>query len=132
MKSKIIVLLLLFIWSFGLAQNKAIDSLKYQLAIAKHDTSRVLILYELSNSYSITKLDSAMKYARQALGFAQQIKFPKGEAMALINIGLCYRESGELPKALGFVLQGLRIAEDYQYATVIGASYSRLGTIYLI
>lgn len=129
MKSKIIVLLLLFISSFGLAQNKAIDSLKYQLAVAKHDTSRVLILYELSNSYSMTKLDSAMKYARQALWLAQEIKFPKGEAMALINIGQCYREAGELPKALDFVLQGLRIAEDYQYAAVIGASYSRLGTI---
>jgi tetratricopeptide (TPR) repeat protein len=130
MKSKIIVLLLLFTWNFGLAQNKLIDSLKYQLAIAKQDTSRVLIMADLARSYSIVKPDSGMKYAQQALELAQKIKYLEGEATALNNLAGIYREQGDLPSAMNLILKAFSIAEAHQFVEVKGECYSRFGSVY--
>ena len=129
-KTLLFTLLLAFIWSFGLAQNKETDSLTYQLAIAKHDTNRVLIMSELSNKYLRTKLDSSLKYSQQALALARKINFIKGEASALINIGFGYRESGELPKAIDFALKAMTIAQNHQFREIMGTCYTLFGVIY--
>ncbi len=130
MKKLSVTIFLALICSFGFAQNKLTDSLTHQLAIAKNDMNRVLIMAELSHKFRLTKLDSAMKYGQQALILAQQIKFLKGEASALCSLSSLYRETGELPKALDLAIKAMNIAEEHQYIDEIGVCNNRFGNIY--
>ncbi len=130
MKLFVKTFLLLLLPVFAMPQNMITDSLTHKLAIATQDTSRVLIMTDLSFKYRLSKLDSAMKYGQQALALAQQIKYSKGEAMALNNLGYGYRELGDLPKALDFVLKGMRIAEEHQFIDVVGECNRTLGVLY--
>ena len=130
MKILIITFLLTCACSIGFGQNKATDSLKHELTIAKQDTNRVLIMAALAEKYRLMKPDSAMKYGQKALTLAQKIKFPKGEASALNRIGGVYRELGDLPKAMDFALKALRIAEEHQYFEVIENCNNTFGIIY--
>ena len=75
MKILIITFLLTCACSIGFGQNKATDSLKHELTIAKQDTNRVLIMAALAEKYRLMKPDSAMKYGQKALTLAQKIKF---------------------------------------------------------
>ena len=62
MKNLLLVFLLLFACQFGFGQSlKTIDSLKHELAIAKNDTSRVLMIGELCGQYRVSKPDSSIK-----------------------------------------------------------------------
>jgi signal transduction histidine kinase len=129
-QTSLLVFLFTLVWLTAFAQHSEIDSLKYELATARQDTSRVLIMAQLLDYYRLFKPDSAMKYGEQALSLSRQIKFPKGEAMALQAIAFVYRELGDLPKALSLALSGLRIGEERQYFEVIGSCNSTLGVIY--
>lgn len=66
MKTLTFTLLLTLIGRVGFGQNAqdrlTIDSLKHELAIAKHDTSRVLIMVELCEMHRILNPDSAQMY----------------------------------------------------------------------
>lgn len=121
MKLLTLFFLLALTCTCGFAQNRqVIDSLKQELAIARHDTSQVQILVKLGANYREAKLDTSILYAQQALDVAQRINYPKGKAMALNSLGFTYRLLGNIPKSLALQLKGLQIAEDnhLKYETV--------------
>src|SRR5512135_1266385 len=64
------------------------DSLKQELVAAKNDTSRVLIMAQLSSAYNGFYPDSVNAYGNEALNLAEQINYPRGKARALIALGL--------------------------------------------
>ena len=97
------------------AQNKLTDSLKYLLRLAKEDTTRVLTLAELGFQFRNSNSDSSFYFGQKGLALARQIKFQRGEALALSNIGLTMREKGDLPGALELEIQALKIAEENNY-----------------
>ena len=131
MKNLIFTLFLALICTCGFAQNRqVIDSLKHELAIAKHDTSRVKIMLELCLNYRLSKIDSAMNYGKKALALAQKINIPKIEASALTTLGYAYRESGDLPKALKLTNKGLKLVEETNDLKEIADCKSFLGLIY--
>ena len=131
MKKLTLTLFIALTCGFGFAQNRQeIDSLKHELAIAKHDTSRILLMSTLGGIYRLSKPDTALKYAQQSLTLAKQIKFLKGQARALNYLGFTYRELGDLPKALDSFLKALKIAEDNQFTSLIGGCNNGFGTIY--
>ena len=131
MKAFKLTFFLAFVWGIGLAQSRqALDSIKHQLAIAKQDTSRVLILVDLCNSYRNANVDSSVMYGQQALAMSQSIKFFRGEARAAYNIGITYRILGDIPKSLEISFKGLQIAEDKQYAYETIRSLLVIGTLY--
>jgi two-component system NtrC family sensor kinase len=102
--------------SFCFAQSRQeIDSLKHELSIAKHDTSRVLIMVDLAANYQNTNPDSALMYGQQALDLAQKIKFLRGQARAFHRLGSTNRVIGDLPKALSLIYNGLQIAEENHF-----------------
>ena len=118
----------------GYAQIKLRDSLKHELTISRPDTNRVLVLAELINDYKFDIPDSAFFYGQQALTLARQIKFPKGEAQALLFLSVTNRALGNTSKALELRFKGLQIAEknnligEKQHAmTLLGSSYMDLG-----
>ena len=113
MKKKLIFpVFFAFVFINGYAQPKEnIDSLKHELSFETKDTSRVIILYNLCGAYWNYLPDSALKFGQQALDLARQINFPKGEASALVYLGLAHSHVGNSPKGLELLLKALQIAE---------------------
>src|SRR5688572_9153775 len=91
----IAALLFSFLCMYGNSQNKLTDSLKHQLTIIQEDTSRVLTMASLGVQYRNTNPDSSIYYGEKTLALSRQIKFNRGEALAISNIGLAYRRSEE-------------------------------------
>ncbi|WP_298352432.1 ATP-binding protein [Runella sp.] len=134
MKTLTFTLLLSLIWSVGFAQNAQgrlrIDSLKRQLTIAKHDTSRVLIMVQLCNSYRVPQPDSALFLGQQTVKLAQKIHFPKGEIQALAHMGRVQLDIGSLPKSLEIQFRALQIAEDNHLPAEKALPLGYIGSIY--
>ncbi len=98
-----------------LAQNLHTSPLKQLLNQAKTDTTRILLMADLSASYRYSQPDSALWYARQGAGLAEQLRYAKGEGRCLTQLGFSLSEKGDLVSALSELLhaQGLnRLAQD--------------------
>jgi len=130
MKKIILLSFLSVIYGKSFAQNSSGDSLKHQLAIAKHDTSRILIISDLINYYIYNTPDSAFKYGETGLKLLQQTNYPKGKARLLGRLGSLYRETGNLPKALDLAIKSLAISEQNHYLVEKRYDVNLLGTIH--
>jgi two-component system, NtrC family, sensor kinase len=130
---KILLLLILSagICRAGFSQNKFTDSLLLQLPLAKVDTSRVLIMGELSFHYRYINIDSAIQYGEKALALAERIHFLRGEASALTHIGQAMREKGDLPKALELQIRSRNIAKENNYISEYATALRRIGLVYM-
>ena len=115
-----------------LPELRQTDSLKHQLAIAAHDTSRVLILAELGEAYRYAIPDTALRYGQRSLSLARQIKFYKGEASALLCISVVMRELGNFPKALETALKALQIAQDNHSFYLEERSLTRIANVHVV
>ena len=83
------------------AQNKKkLDSLNRAYQVAKHDTTKILILLSSVIEYRATKPDSALFLAEQLLERSRKINFLKGEAKALLQVGLNHYERSNYTEAL--------------------------------
>ena len=127
-----VTLLLILVCSFGFAQElRQIDSLKSKLSHAKTDTNRVKLMINLTFFYkNYTDIDSARKYALTGLALARRIKFYRGEAAALRELGFTYRVFGDIPKSLECEFEALHIAEEKDYPLEAAWCLNGLGVIY--
>jgi two-component system, NtrC family, sensor kinase len=107
-----ITILLVFILNIGFAQNKEIDTLKHELSIATHDTSRVLIMARLCEASREHNIDSAFFYGNKGLTLAKQIHFIKGEIRNMAHLGRIQFDLGNVPRYLEIELKALRMAEE--------------------
>ena len=129
-KTFLFTMLFILTASAGIAQNKYTDSLKHQLALAKDDTSRALVMAELCYFFRYSSTDSSLYYGEKALALSQEIKFWKGEANALNRMGLTMREKGDFPKALELQFKSLKISTDNNYLLGIANANRRTGLVY--
>ncbi|MCR5887014.1 tetratricopeptide repeat protein [Hymenobacter sp. J193] len=93
------------------AQSPQTPALRYALSQATADTSRVLLLADLSASFRYSRLDSVLLYAEQGLALARRIKYAKGEGRCLARLGMLQGERGNLAQALRLNLQALQLNE---------------------
>ncbi|GAA4018629.1 hypothetical protein GCM10022408_35540 [Hymenobacter fastidiosus] len=93
------------------AQSPRTAALEQALARATADTTRVLLLADISASYRYSRFDSVMACAWRGLNLAQRIKYPKGEGRCLSRIGILMSERGNLPQALRINLNALQLHE---------------------
>lgn len=76
----------------------AIARLQEELRNAKDDTSRVLIMIDLTRQYS-NKLDSGIHYCFKTISLSRKINFQYGELTALSQLENALRHHGLLLKA---------------------------------
>ncbi len=116
------------------AQNPQTARLKRELAAAKTDTSRVLLMADISGSYRFSKPDSSLAYAQRGLALAEHIRFARGEGRCLTRLGHNIMERGNLPLALRHCLKAQHLNEENrdwlglaQTLNVLGLVYNTLG-----
>jgi len=109
---KSLIILLLFLNFTGFAQINSADSLKLLLKSAKEDTSIVLLLAELSESYLYNNPDTSFYFTQQGLALSRKINYIKGEASSLRNLGVIFEMSGDYPTALEQYFQALKKYES--------------------
>ena len=106
------------------------DSLRLRLATTPPDSDRVLLLAQLAYEHTQTDPLATIAYGKQALLLAQQLRFRRGEGLALVRLGSGFREAGNYPAALQVGLQGLRLAEGLRNPELTGRAVNALGYLY--
>ena len=122
---------LILAFTFSGAQLKYSDSLQKELAIAKEDTSKALLLGLLSKYYSLTQLDSCFYYAKRAVQLSQKSNYKYGEALGFFYLASALDREGNYPKALEMAYRCLRIAEQLKTNKkyVMSLAYYEIGLL---
>ena len=111
MKKLLIILILFTIFKSVKGQNLLLDSLKKSLSIAKEDTTRVLLLSEISLWSILSNPDTSFKLAKEGLRLAQQTNYPKGEAYCKRSLGFFFWSIGDYTTAINLAFMGMPYAE---------------------
>jgi tetratricopeptide (TPR) repeat protein len=127
---KSLIFPLFFLNLFGYAQINPSDSLKLLLKSKLADTTSVLLMAELAETYWYSNPDTAFAIAQQGFALARQIKFVKGEANCLRNMGVILDLSGNYPSALEHYLQALKKYESLNDKKGMIKIYADLGALY--
>ncbi|GAB4041358.1 tetratricopeptide repeat-containing sensor histidine kinase [Spirosoma gilvum] len=125
---------LLLLWVLPLyaatAQELQIDRLKRQLASARQDTGRVLLMTQLCEAIRTRSPDSAKLFGERALKLANQINYPKGQIRATSYLGRVEVDLGNLPKALAMTYKALDMANTNSLNAEKEYIFSHIGTVY--
>lgn len=113
-----------------LAQSPQTAGLRKALAQATTDTSRVLLLADLSASFRYSRFDSVRKYALQGLRLAERIGYEKGQGRCLSRLGLLIGERGNLPQALRTNLRALQFNEASHDLEGTARTLNQTGLLY--
>lgn len=126
---KILLSVILSTFLFQSPQNQRVDSLNHLLSDAT-GKQEVYFLNELFKEYRTNNPVKALAYAEQALVLAQYIGDKSGESSSLNNVGVIYRHTGDLDKALTNYIASLHIQEENKFEDALAYTYSNIGTIY--
>ena len=129
--TKVSIILISFLLPVTLhAQNRLIDSVKSDFKSIKTDSAKANAYNELCFLYRYVNIDTAIFYGNAGYELSKKINYYRGQSRALDVLGLTYRESGDLTKALGLLYQALQIASDYNFIGERGLCLRRIGLIH--
>jgi len=100
LKNFLFLLVFLICFTKANSQNPYLDSLKRSLAVAREDTTRVLLLSELSLYSIFSNPDTSLALAKQGIRLAQQINYSKGEAYCKRSVGFVFWSIGDYTTAI--------------------------------
>src|SRR5688572_14281782 len=110
-------------------QQSYTDSLLQVYNQSTDDSARVMMLCMISDDHSLSRADSAMYYAREALSLATEKSFPKGRARSQTRIGNLLKANGELLRAYETHIESLKISEKINDMVGIAASNSNIAEV---
>ncbi len=113
------------------AQTQELDSLKTLLQRERSDTSKVLLLTEISFRLFESNPDTAMQLALDALDISQRIGFKKGEARSYRRLGNIYYVAGNFSKSLELQLKALKISEEINDIEGMAGANGNIGLVYV-
>lgn len=88
------------------------DSIQRQLEKATDDTSRILLLVQLSNLESNYLKDASTSFGERAVTLSKKIHFEKGEALAYRTIGGIYQVRKDYQTAIYYFKLAIEKAEE--------------------
>lgn len=130
--------LLIAVFSFSLSprlqaqtEPQDPDLLRTQLASAKEDTQKVILLAQLANSLFQSDPNAAMKYCQEGELLSEKLGFERGLGEIYLSMGNVYYIRGDQPRQLDYYLKSLKIREKIGDRLGIGHCYNNLGNFYL-
>ncbi|MBN8822509.1 MULTISPECIES: ATP-binding protein [unclassified Spirosoma] len=124
--------LLVLSTSLVTAQQKPVDSLRYVLRLAQHDSIRAKILPALVNSYEEIDNDSALFFGKQYLHIAQKLRQPALKADALKQLGYVYMNQGNYAESLRHLFKSLAITREIGPEPTLIDIYRSIGYLYFL
>ena len=112
------------------AQQEKIDSLQHVLDTTNIASNKVDVLLELSFYIRNTKPNITLSYAEEALILSKEIKYAKGQAQAIRNIGLGYMKLGQYDTAIYLCEKAIEIADSLSVLESKADALNTLGNIY--
>ena len=139
MLKKVYLLLVCFTFTgISFAQNP--DSLRLAFKSAKHDTTKVQILVELTQILAGTYPDTVVPLSNQIVSIVEKNPAPANskiksnlkiyEAIAYGNIGYSYSKKGNIPVTLDYYHKSLKIQEDINDEQGVASTLSNIGAIF--
>jgi signal transduction histidine kinase/DNA-binding response OmpR family regulator len=128
------LILFLFISNISTAQLQGqarVDSLIKELPNVKKDTSRVLLLKDISSAYRGINPEQGIKYGNLQLELSKQMKWEVGKGLAWRLLGENYLFSGDNIKALEMMLEALNTFENVKDTPNTASCLSALANIYI-
>jgi tetratricopeptide (TPR) repeat protein len=105
------------------------EELEKKLAAAS-GKEKIEVLNQLSASYLNHSPEKSIDWGNKALQLARELRDPKGEAIALKNIGSGNRALSKYEKALEYFNHSLRIFETIKSDKDIGDCFYFIGVTY--
>ena len=128
---KSICFLIIIICSTSLLAKVENDTLLNRLLKLKDGRSKVLKLNAASESaWETGEYSRGLTYAYQAKTVAQKIKFKKGEAYALNNIGIIHDYLGQYAEAMEYYFEALPLQKAINEQEGLAYTYNNIGLIY--
>lgn len=133
MQRKLLLFIFIFTSLLICAQHQEYnsDSLKQLLRTAKPDTSRISLLYHLSESYQFLNIDTCSEYAHQGLKLAEVLNNEKAIADGTFLSGYVDYIKGDFDDAKNHFSKALDIYKELKDLEGIAKSTYHLGIIYV-
>ncbi|WP_017731759.1 tetratricopeptide repeat protein [Nafulsella turpanensis] len=106
------------------------DSLQNLLQNELPDTLRLQVLNELAFQTSTSDLSSSLTYAEEGLLLAESLKDRRQKRQILHLMGIAHHRLGNYDQTLSYFRQVLRMFEEDENLSGIGAMYNNLGILY--
>lgn len=106
-----------------------IDSLEVKLLKVKDDTSKVLLLNDLSLAYSTTVFDKTMQYAQEALMLAEQLKWKEGVALSTQSVGISYMVKSDYLNSKKYLELALNLYKNLDHPVGVAYTILKLGEL---
>lgn len=123
-----VVLAVLLLHVPARAQDERMDAAA--VLAAKDDTAKVLRLSDLCYGYRRINGDSALWFGRAALGLAQRLHYPRGEAQACNDLAIILIDRSGFAEADSLLATALRIRTALNDEAGMGAIYNKRGNVY--
>ncbi len=94
------------------------------------DTTRINLLLDLGKALFYHDRGKALANWQQALALSEQVRFKKGAADALINIGFLHRKQGAIETALSHYRKALTIYKGLENKGRMASALNNIGLIY--
>ncbi len=121
-----LVLLIFCLFPYSIFAQTKIDQLKKQLKI-EPDSSKTLLLINISGKYASTNLDSAFLYANKAYNFAKSNQEKSFLIRAGLNLANRYSQLGQSEKSYKYLLEAKDLAHTLKDTALLGRVYHNFG-----
>lgn len=126
----LLILVVAGIFQRSIAQEKKEGTLLASLSTAKDDSNKVNLLLDLSKYYLGTAPEDARNYGMKAVELAQSLRYQRGLALALKNVGSAYYTLGKYPETLTYFGQALKIYDSIGDLDGKAKILNNFGTVY--
>lgn len=113
-------------------EQETIYSLIKKLAKSKKDTNKVLLLGKLSEVYSTSQPDTAIKYATEQLVLATKLEWIRGIAYANSSFGANYYSKNDLLRSTEYYNKAIEIWLQQEDRKMLADNYAKAGDIYFL
>ena len=114
----------LLLWGQGTPKT---DSLLKALAVAKKDTSKILLLYAIAEQYENSEPDKARKYIKQGGELSREINYQPGIMKSYRMLSYVYSFQSKFDSVIYYNRLVLDIARSRNDSFNIGVSFFNIG-----
>ncbi len=123
-------LLFLLIYTFCIAQQNIVDSLKKIIAVSKENSEKVNSMNALSKAYFSIKPSESVRYGDEAKKLSEKLNYRKGLALSLKNIGIGYYQQGNYANAISNWEQAMGVWDSLGDKVGVSNMLCNQGSVY--